>query len=194
MKIIVGDKAYLQKFDLAFMLHEFTAVPGCIMMEAFSSACAITVNGGNDAVRFGFCFEEKETVDFIKECDWLMDFSEYSQKGLDELIALRDEMSDDLSREVDDFNGASVEYRKKNFEEYSEKFDHMKLKTMSLDMLVDCKKGKIKMPDIPDEDTVLEGNGFARVSNSEIDGIHIEIRKTSKKQGFFRRFFKRGAQ
>lgn len=191
MKVIVGNKAYLQKFDLAFMIHEFSAVPGCIMVEAFSSACMVTVNGGDDAVRFGFCFEEQEAVEFIKECEWLLDFQEYSQKDLNELIALRDEISDKLSREVDDFNGASVEYRKKNFEEYSEKFDHMKLKTMGLDMLVDCKKGKIKLPDIPDENTVLADNGFARVKSND---IRIEITQVSKKQGFFRRFFKRGAQ
>lgn len=191
MKVIVGNKAYLQKFDLAFMIHEFSAVPGCIMVEAFSSACMVTVNGGDDAVCFGFCFEEQEAVEFIKECEWLLDFQEYSQKDLDELIALRDEMSDKLSCEVDDFNGASVEYRKQNFEECSEKFDHMKLKTMGLDMLVDCKKGKIKLPDTPDENTVLVDNGFTRVKS---DDIRIEITQVPKKQGFFRRFFKRGAQ
>ena len=191
MKVIVGNKAYLQKFDLAFMIHEFSAVPGCIMVEAFSSACMVTVNGGDDAVRFGFCFEEPEAVEFIKECEWLLDFREYSQKDLNELIALRDEIQDKLSCEVDDFNGASIEYRKQNFEEYSEKFDHMKLKTMSLDMLVDCKNGKIKLPTIPDENTVLADNGFTRVKS---DDIRIEITQVSKKQGFFRRFFKRGAQ
>ncbi len=194
MKIIVGDKAYLQKFDLAFMLHEFSAVPGCIMMEAFSSACVVNVNGGNDAVRFGFCFEEKETVDFIKECDWLMDFSEYSQKGIDELVALRDKATESLKREVAEFNAGNLEYRKEHIDECEEGFDHKQLQVLGLDMLIDCKKGKLRMPEIPDEDTMIKNNGFIRVDRKEIEGVCIGTADSSKGKGFFRRFFKRGAQ
>lgn len=194
MKVIVGNKVYLQKFDMAYMIHEFSAVPGCIMAEAFSSACMVSVNGGNDAVRFGFCFEEKEAVEFLKECDWILDFSEHVQKSAEELAALRDEISGNLAREVDSFNKASLEYRKEHFAACEEKFDHMRLQAVGLDMLVDCRNGRFEMPEIPDENTVLEDNGFRRIGRGEFEGVQAEVAETPKKQGFFRRFFKRGAQ
>lgn len=194
MKVIVGDKVYLQKYDLVVMINEFSAVPGCIMVEAFSRACVISTNGGDDAASFGFCFDKPETVQFLKECDWILDFTEYSQKSFEELKALHDKCEENLDREVDDFNGSDVEYRKEHFDECSEKFDHMKLKLISLDLLMDCKNGKIQMPAIPDENTKLEGNGFKSFGGSEFGGIRVTVESASKKQGFFRRFFKRGAQ
>lgn len=194
MKIIVGNKVYLQKYVIAYMAHEFSAVPSCVMAEAFSAACMIFVNGGNDAVRFGFCFEDEEAVKFLKECDWILDFSEHSQKSFEELTALRDEISSNLAREVSSFNDASFEYRKEHIKESEEKFDHMRMQILGLDMLIDCKTGRFEMPEIPDENTVLEDNGFRKVSRSELDDVQAEVAETPKKQGFFRRFFKRGAQ
>lgn len=191
MKVIVGDKAYLQKLDLVFMIHEFSAVPGCIMEEAFSRACVISTNGGDDAVSFGFCFDKPETVQFLKECDWILDFTEYSKKDINELKALHDETASNLEREIDEFNATSVEFRKKHFEEYSEKFDHVKLKLIGLDMLMDCKNGKIQMPAIPDENTKLEGNGFKSFGSGKFDSIRVDIEVSPKKGGFLRRFFKR---
>lgn len=194
MKVIVGDKVYLQKYDLVFMVHEFSVVPGCIMEEAFSRACVISTNGGDDAVSFGFCFDKPETVQFLKECDWILDFTEYSQKSFEELKTIHEKCEENLDREIENFNGSNVKYRKEHFDERSEKFDHMKLKLISLDMLIDCKYGKIQMPTIPDENTKLEGNGFRSFGGIEFDSIRVNVESTSKKQGFFRRFFKRGAQ
>ncbi len=196
MKVIVGDnKAYLQKIDLAFMIDELSAVPSCIMLEAFSSARMVSVCGGDDAASFGFCFESKEAVEFIKKCDWILDFSEYSQKDIDKLIALYDKMASELRREIDDFNTADLDYRKKHFGECSEKFDHMKMQAMNLEMLIGCKKGKIKMPVMPTEETVLENNGFFEIGRNGTPSIHIEVVDTSKKKrGLFSRLFKRSAQ
>lgn len=191
MKVIVGDKAYLQKYDLVVMINEFSAVPGCIMVEAFSRACVISTNGGDDAVSFGFCFDMPETVQFLKECDWILDFPEYSQKSFEELKALHDKCEANLDREVDNFNGSDVKYRKEHFDECSEKFDHMKLKLISLDMLMDCKNGKIQMPTIPDENTKLEGNGFKSFGGGKFDDFRVEINASSKKHGLFSRMFKR---
>lgn len=200
MKVIVGNKAYLQKVDLVFMIHEFNGVPSCIMNEAFSTACILTSNGPEDAVSFGYCFESEKAVAFLRDNEQILDFSVYSQKTTDSLIALRDQLDSDLKREIDNFNESSKDFRKKRYDDFSERFDYRKLQILNLDFLIDCKNGKIKMPTIPTADTKLESNGFARV---EMPGLSEDYDKESSDEvepkkskfvGFFSRLFKRGAQ
>ena len=200
MKVIVGNKAYLQKVDLVFMIHEFNGVPSCIMSEAFSTACILTLNGPEDAVCFGYCFESEKAVAFLRDNEQILDFSVYSQKTTDSLIALKAQLESDLKREIDNFNESSEDFRKKRYDELSERFDYMKLQILNLDFLIDCKNGKFKMPAIPTADTKFESNGFTRI---KVPGLSEDCDKESRDEvepkksklvGFFSRLFKRGAQ
>lgn len=200
MKVIVGDKVYLQKVDLAYMIHEFNGLPSCIMSEAFGTACILTTNGADDAVSFGYCFESERAVSFLRANEQILDFSVYSQKSTDSLIALKAQLESDLDREVDKFNESSEDFRKKHYDEYSERFDYMRLQILNLDFLIDCKNGKIKMPAIPTADTKFESNGFTRIKVSGLSEDYDEESKDeagskkSKLVGFFCRLFKGGAQ
>lgn len=150
MKLIVGEKAYVQKFVMAFMEDEFFAIPGLLYTSFIAKYPIHSIRGADDAVRFGFEFDDPDTVEFIKNCPYILDYAELSKKSIKELENLLIRTVDEHNARANDFDVRDAAYKKKHEHEMQNDFDQTRLMCESIKALIACKKGEIKMPTLPD--------------------------------------------
>ena len=96
MKVIVGEKAYVWKFDLTFMEHEFSFLPATFYRR-FAERYPIHFSlGPNDSVGFGYVFEDEDALEFLKECDYIYDFLEYQKLSTNDLTKVMNKNLEDF--------------------------------------------------------------------------------------------------
>lgn len=177
MKLKIGDKVYLQKYEVAHIMHELNGFPGSILDETFGGDedSFFFINGPTDGFRFECVYKEHENVKWLMEQDWIVDYDEYAEMPLAELRAFQERLKAERSADIDEFNAKDEAYRETHFDEQSDKFDKLKHKIASLGDLIRFRKGEIIFG-FPDE---YQGKTAST---------------PQKKPGFFARLFGRGAQ
>ncbi|MBR0461086.1 hypothetical protein IJI91_03875 [Candidatus Saccharibacteria bacterium] len=186
MKLKIGDKVYLQKYEVAHIIHELNGFPGGILDETFGGDegnSFFFMNGPTDGFRFECVYKEHENVKWLMEQDWIVDYDEYAEMSLAELRALQKRLKAERSADIDEFNAKDEVYRETHFDEQSDKFDKLGHKIASLGDLIRFRKGEIKFG-FPGE---YQGK-------TAISGASSATSTPQKKPGFFARLFGRGAQ
>ncbi len=186
MKLKIGDRVYLQKYEFAHIMHELNGFPGGILDEMFSGdedSSFFFMNGPTDGFRFECAYKEPENVRWLMEQDWIVDYDEYAEMPLAELEALQERLKAERSADIDEFNAKDEAYRETHFDEQSDKFNKLGHKIASLGDLIRFRKGEIKFG-FPDE---YQGK-------IAISGASSVTSTPQKKPGFFARLFGRGAQ
>ena len=150
VKIIVGQKVYLQKFIMAFMEQEFNAIPAVIYVEFIERYPVHFARGAQDILRFDYCFEGEEAVKFLKECDYIFDYEEYLQKSEQELRSMIDSLLKGIDDKVAFYEANDEAYRTEHADELRDFFDQTRLKCEQLKFLIACKKGKLEYPELPE--------------------------------------------
>lgn len=175
MKVKVGEKVYLQKYDIAYIMNNLNNTPVTLINEIFKDRPFIMV-GQNDALEFTYTFEEPENIDWLMSQDWIVD---YGSTIFVSLFATKDfykDLKKKLKNEIHSFNTKNYLYREKHYEEYDNKFKKKQHEITSYQIMIDYLNGKISF-------------FFPKEIYKEIDHP-----KTSKKKpNFFKRLFSRGA-
>ena len=184
MKVKVGENVYLQKYEVAHIIHELNSIPASVLNEVFGDgeSSFFFVNGPTDAFRFGSVFKNPASVKWLMEQDWIVDYDEYSEMPLSELEALVEHLKAEHNTGIDEFNAKDEAYREKHFEEESDKFHKAGHKLSSLEDLISALKGEVAFV-FPD--------GY---QGKTIPGASSATSTPRKKPGFFARLFGRGAQ
>lgn len=145
MKIKIGDKVFLQKYEVAHIIHETYSVPLSFMRETFpeKSGCFV-MNGAADCFRFKCVYKDPESIKWIMEQDWIVDFDEYSKMSPDELYALCERLYEEYSKGIDEFNAKDDAYREAHYYDDSDKFEKAEHKLSSLKTLYNYLKGETK--------------------------------------------------
>lgn len=149
MKVIVGEKAYVWKFDLTFMEREFNYLPPAFYTTFVERYPTHYMLGPNDAVSFGYVFEEKDAVDFLKECDYIYDFLEYRKLDIKELKETMNKNLEDFNAAAEFYERQNDAYKAENCKDMNHYYEKICLMNEQLRVLIRCKKGKIKMPELP---------------------------------------------
>jgi len=185
MKLKIGDRVYLQKYEVAHIMHELNGFPGGILDETFGSDedSFFFMNGPTDGFRFECIYKEPENVKWLMEQDWIVDYDEYAKMPLAELEALQERLKAERSANIDEFNTKDEAYREAHFDEESDRFDKLGYKIVSLGYLIKFRKGEVECV-FPDE----------YQSKTAISGASDATSTPQKKLGFFARLFGRGAQ
>ena len=186
MKLKIGDKVYLQKYEVAHIMHELNGFPGGILNETFGSdedSSFFFMNGPTDGFRFECVYKKHENVKWLMEQDWIVDYDEYAEMPLAELGAFQERLKAERSADIGEFNAKDEAYRETHFDEQSDKFDKLGHKIASLGYLIRFRKGEIKFG-FPDE----------HQSKTAISSASSATSTPQKKPGFFARLFGRGAQ
>ena len=183
MKVIVGEKAYVWKFDLTFMEREFSFLPSTFYMRFAERYPIHFTLGPNDAVSFGYVFEEKDAVDFLKECDYIYDFLEYRKLDIKELKETMNKNLEDFNAVAEFYGQQNDAYKVEHRENMNQYYEETCLMNEQLRVLIRCKKGSIKMPELPDG--VIDDYNNAAERGGDGDN------KPSKKKFRFLRFFGR---
>lgn len=185
MKLKIGGKVYLQKYEVASILHKLKSFPASIMQETFGDGGDefFCMNGAADGFRFDCIYKEPKNVEWLMDQDWIIDYDEYAKMPLDELKTLYESYKVEYSADIDRFNAKDVTYRETHFEEENDKLNKFWHKIASLGNLIGFREGEVKFV-FPDEyrgeTTVLNTSSTASA--------------TQKKSGFLARLFRRDAQ
>ena len=184
MKVKVGENVYLQKYEVAHIMHDLNSVPATVMDEVFGDdeSSFFFMNGPTDAFRFESVFKNPASVKWLMEQDWIVDYDKYSEMPLPELEVLVERLKAEHDAGIDEFNAKDEAYREKHFEEVSDKFHKASHKISSLDDLISARKGKV---------TFVFPDGYQGKTTPGASGA---TSTPKKKPGFFARLFGRGAQ
>ena len=177
MKLKINDAVYLQKYDIAFIMHDLNSMPESFLQETFTNnedGFFFIMSGPDDGLYFKNFYKQPESIKWIMEQDWIVDFEKFVKKPLDELESLHEHLRLERDKSIDEFNAKDEEYRGAHFAEESMRFDRLRHKNSSLKALIDYLKGEVKFgfPDEYQEATTL-----------------ISTRTTEKKPGLFARLW-----
>ena len=178
MKLKIGDKVYLQKIDVAHILHEINEVPASIFQEVFGNGkkdCFI-MSSAEDGLYFENAFERPDSVKWLMEQDWIINYDECVDTPLCDLEALHTSLIASYNSGMKAFNAQSQEYKEKHYNEESNKYSKLAHKITSIECLIAFRKGEIKFKFPPEyhDKTIYES-------------------PPKKKPSFFKRLFGRQA-
>lgn len=150
MKIVVGDKVYLQKLVMAFIEEEFYVVPGALHLAFIQNYAHFSIRGSHNTLSFGCEFTDEESVEFLKGCEYIFDFVEYSKKTVKELQAEMNERIATFEERASYYDQADDSYKEENGEAMRCSFDETRLMCEQIKMMIACKTGQIKFPALPE--------------------------------------------
>lgn len=178
MKIKIGEKVYLQKYEVAHILHNLNSAPGVVLQEIFKdgkNGSFFFVSGPDDALRFDCVFQDPASIEWLMKQDWIVDYNEYADTPIAELEAFVECLRAEHNVDIDEFNAKDEAYRREHFAEKGSEFHKSDYIISSLEGLIDARKGKAVF-----------------VFPDEYQGDTPSI--LQKKLNFFARLFSRGAQ
>ena len=146
MKLKIGDKVYLQEYEIAFILKELNFIPCRIILEMFDNGDHISLTNNNDPTRlyrFGHVYANPANVKWLMEQDWIIDYDDCAGMSLAELENLRNTLITEHFASTSKFNRENYTYREMHFDEENEKMNKIKHKIFSLKQYIDFRKCRI---------------------------------------------------
>lgn len=185
MKLEIGGKVYLQKYEVNYILKNFKGVPSSILEEMFGDedSCIFFTNGPVDGFRFEYVYKGLANVKWLMKQDWIVDYDKFAEMPLAELKALQENLKAKRSADIDEFNAKDKAYKKAHSSEENDKFDKLGHKIASLGYLIKFREGEVEFV-FPDE----------YQSKTAISGASGATSTPQKKLGFLAWLFGHGAQ
>ena len=183
MKIKIGETVYLQKYEIAHMMHDLNSFPDAVLQEIFGKGGdeIFFMSSPEDGYRFDCAFKNPKSVEWIMAQNWIVDYDEYTDKTQSWLKDNILHLTDEHKSKIDEFNGKDDDFRVKHIDEYSDKFKKECHMIDSLKILFSARNGYFKFV-FPD--------GYQGTTTPGSTSI-----TKKKKPGFFARLFHRvGAQ
>ena len=144
MKIKMGDRVYLQKYDVAFITSRSSGFPWSIIDEIFTNDKLFYVSSKADGYKFKCEFKDHENVKWLMEQDWIVDYDECAKLSNSDLEALIEHLEKNYHEGLDEFNAQSEHYRKNHFKEKADMFEKSKHKIISYEYMLAARRGEIK--------------------------------------------------
>lgn len=143
MKIINGEKVYVQKNDIN---QSDLPIPASIFMKVFGNGIVII----DDSNRYEFVeFTTPEEIEFFKSLDWMIDYNEVKDLSEEETIELGQSIAQEKNEIAQKFNSMNPDDRKKNMNMVSQ-CELLDFKMYSLRDVLWFKQGHISM-ELPDD-------------------------------------------
>ena len=150
MKIIINNKAFVQRKDIIYLNQSDLNVPKSIFIKAFENNID---NIFDDSIRYEFIeFNDPKEIAFFKSLNWLIDYNEVKKLDEEELITLGENAILERNAIIQKYNSMSDEKKKKN-KQLLVKADLLVYKIYSLRNALWAKQGyiKINLPENLDE-------------------------------------------
>ena len=138
MKLKIGDEMYLQKYDVAYIIHELNVFPDTIMQEMLcgDGDMFFIMNGVKDAMKFSIAFKRPENIKWLLEQDYLLDYEGYKKKSVSELETLYQSLKAVYFASMEEFGDDE-------YEDEADSFEKLGHKIASLKYLIDMNKGEL---------------------------------------------------
>lgn len=142
MKIVMSDKVYVQRNDLAYLMKscEGKEIPASVINKVFS-----TIFICNESNRYEFLeFSDPIEIEFFKNLEYSVDYMELRDKCIDEIIELGVSISEKMNEIAKKFNELDEIEKAKNLNLIDE-HELLEFKMYSLRDVAWLKQGKLKM-------------------------------------------------
>lgn len=158
MKLKINDTVYLQKYDVAYIMHELNDISDSVIQETFindENGFFFMMDSLEDGLWFNNAYKKPKSIKWVMEQDWIVDFDKYAKMPLDELEALHEHLKLKLDERINKFNARDLAYRDAHFAKASRRFDDLEHRNLSLKILIKYRNGEVKFgfPDGYEEDT-----------------------------------------
>ena len=153
MKIKIGEKVYLQKYDVARILQNTPAFPGNLVNEIFDddSSGVFYIMHPKEGLEFSCVFEDPTNVEWLMSEDWIIDHDEYAKMSVATLKSLYRHLEKTSRAKVNNFNLQPREYRELHYDEINLELYKEAHKLKSLRILINELTGIMPL-NLPDED------------------------------------------
>lgn len=140
MKLKIGNKVYLQKYEIAFITHHLSRFPKGFLEETFANDDIFMMNVLSDnTFDFKTVYEDPKIVAWLMEQTWLADFDTYSKMPLDELEESLERLKSEHSARSAELEAEGEDYQEEDIESLN-KLAH---KINSLGSLIMFRRGKL---------------------------------------------------
>lgn len=141
MKITTKDAVYVQRKDIAFLNSTDIAIPFTIYSKTFYD----DINIIDDSNKYEFVkFDGEHEIKFIKNMDWMIDYSELKDKSEEELIELGRSITEEKNKIAIVYNAMTYEEKIKN-QDMVNKCDLLEFKMYSLRDFIWFKQGRLNI-------------------------------------------------
>ena len=187
MKLKIGDKVYLQKYDVSYLLHHIRAFPSRLMEEIFCGdddlGGIFWMNGGADGLSFDQKFEDKQNVEWLLAQDYILNFEDFKDKSIEELEVFNKEEEARGCKICNDFNGMPEEYRKEHYDETEDTIKRSNAKRLSYNFMIAYLSG---------EREFIFPKGYEHKKPAKAKaGKTVDSRKVAEKNRICRKVFNR---
>lgn len=169
MKILVGNKIYLQNYDVVLIIQKFP-LEASLREEIFGDRGEPFIINGKDILKFGYSFQKPDNIEWLECQDWIVNYDEYSGKSIAELNDLLDQLNKEYRKKESDLLPRS----RKNLEKHSENLLELSKLHNKIDSIEVIKRF---------------ATGELSLTFPENYGNKSETNNTKKKQCFFHRIF-----
>ncbi len=174
MKIKIGDKVYLQVFDILKMNERPVLVAECVSSEFLEKYGEMSdVKDGSDKYAFKYAFDNPDCVEWLMMQDYILDYDECVKNPESKIKDLQDRHKSKYAKFSADYNEKTEAEKRRHHTKYINTFFCSTWERESIDAFISLIKGEIPTFGYPEEYT----------------GKRIEhlFTKTAKKSGFFKR-------
>lgn len=158
MKIKIGEKVYLQKYDTARILHDIAAFPGSLVTELFEPsndgalhASIFYISSPQDELEFSCVFKDPKNVEWLMSEDWIVDHNEYIKMPVATLKSIYRHREREYKANIKYFNLQPREYRELHYGEINLKLYKEAHQLKSIRLLINELTGRITL-NLPSED------------------------------------------
>lgn len=145
MKVVVGDKVYIQNYDVVLFTNRLNSCPSFIMMGAVHDG--IFMSSRDTQLDFSVSFTGEEAEE-IKAMDYIIDFKTYSKKSKAAISREIEETKVKAEKMINSFCRLSDEERRKTFKDVQDKISQLGHIVVSLNAMLDYlkKKNRFEIP------------------------------------------------
>ena len=141
MKIITENAVYVQKNDIAYLIHTDLPIPASIFRKVFGNEMTII----DDSNRYEFeKFEDDTEIEFFNGLDWIVDYNSVKDLSDDEIIEIGQNIAQTRNQIAEQFNSMSEDERKENLGMVTQ-CESLDFKMYSLKDILWFKQGHLEM-------------------------------------------------
>ncbi len=174
------EVVYVQTNDLICLMNFGGTIPAEIIVNYFGGSAVII----NDDDRFEFIkFTEPSTVEFFKECDWVVDFRDIKTLSMEQIIEVHQGIIVERNNAAEKWNLLTDEEREANpdlYKETKDKIERLEFKAQSILEILWTKQGHRVMPFpvVPDRDGfTVENDDCPYMAKQGVNPLQVLIYK-----------------
>lgn len=154
MKIKIGEKVYLQKYEVIQLSQRPAIVAECVRNELIDSYGIIySVPQDLDVYKFEYVFTNPDSVKWLMEQDYIVDYDELVDLPEAELMKRYKEASDQYDKIISNYHNYNSDYQRDHHEETMNDIYRAKWKYSSIAEFIALTKGRISQFGFPKEYT-----------------------------------------